>query len=120
MKTIPIGMTNPDMRRDENSAEYVRRKGWGVGTHLIGDEGYGPREIIITAVGEHSILARELDGGREQTWTLWMRPWQPVTPDIPEPTPIYNALVEELEVMKEVRRNNEEANLATLVEAGLR
>jgi hypothetical protein len=75
-----------------DDAERCRRNGWGPGTRLIGDEGYGPSVIEITAVGEHQILARRVvrDGeavnDRETTWTLAHRDWRPVTTPTPDTT----------------------------------
>ena len=70
------------MRSD---AAICRANGWGPGTQLVGDEGYGPTTIEITAVGEESILAKEISHrGQPSTdrdegmWTLSCRDWQPV------------------------------------------
>lgn len=66
-----------------NSADLCRRNGWGPGTRLVGDEGYGPTVIEITAVGDESILAKRIShNGQPSTWpfenmwTLEYRPWQ--------------------------------------------
>lgn len=73
---------NPQMRRGESSADFCRRMGFEVGSHLIGDEGYGPTVIRLTAIGERSILAIEVPNGEgggsfyESTWTLEMRDWR--------------------------------------------
>jgi len=71
-----------EMSRHMSAAEVVRAMGWGVGTHLVGDEGYGPTTIQITAVGENEILARPVDSKRfrEGTWTLAHRDWKEVKP----------------------------------------
>lgn len=67
-----------------NEAEFCRHLGWGPGTYLAGDEGYGVTVILITALGERGIFAREIshDGkpseDREATWTLSMRDWEKV------------------------------------------
>ena len=67
----------------EAPADACRRNGWGPGTRLVGDEGYGPTVIEITAVGERMILAKTIshDGkpqpGRENSWTLDCRDWRP-------------------------------------------
>lgn len=54
--------------------------GWHPGTRLIGDEGYGPCTIRITAIGESSILAVcESHGSSESTWTLKCREWEEAT-----------------------------------------
>jgi len=59
-------------------AEICRRNGWGPHTKLVGDEGYGPTVIEITAVGMFAILAR-IDGEPlEQMWHLDSRDWKPV------------------------------------------
>lgn len=69
-----------------NSADKCRANGWGPGTLLVGDEGYGPTVIRVTAVGEKEILARIIshngdpDGGCECNWTLEYRDWKRVTP----------------------------------------
>lgn len=83
MSTEPVETLNNDL----NPAEVCRRNGWGVGTHLAGDEGYGVTIIRITAVGERSILARPVshDGkpveahrDYESSWVLWCRDWTEV------------------------------------------
>lgn len=62
------------------AADICRANGWGPGTHLVGDEGYGPRIIRITAVGETCILAIAADRSDdwEATWTLECRDWRAV------------------------------------------
>ena len=70
---------NPSMLPRETSADYCRRMGWGIGTRIVGDEGYGPTIITITAVGQEGILAKA-DGRDEKTWTLKYRDWQLVEP----------------------------------------
>ena len=64
-------------------AVICRERGWIAGTKLVGDEGFGPEVILITAVGEQSILARTLtrrgegpDWAREALWCLSCRDWQ--------------------------------------------
>lgn len=60
-------------------AEVCRRNGWRPGTKLIGDEGYGPHTIEITAVGVHSILARCIapcGDSLDQLWSLEGRDWK--------------------------------------------
>ena len=67
-------------------AEMCRIFGWGPGTRLQGDEGYGMTVIEITAVGEEKILAKTLshDGvpstRGESSWTLKCREWVEVKP----------------------------------------
>lgn len=61
------------------SAELCRRNGWGVGTRLVGDEGYGygPTTIEITGIGEALIFAKEVAPKQrsEAAWTLCCREW---------------------------------------------
>lgn len=70
--------------RNESDADECRRKGWKRGTRLVGDEGYGPTVIQITAVGDEEILAREIShngvpvDGSEWSWTLDCRKWKKV------------------------------------------
>lgn len=74
------------MKSTKNSTltevELCRERGWGVGTMLVGDEGYGPTVIRITALGESKMLAcgvshngEAVDRG-EGTWVLWCRDWR--------------------------------------------
>lgn len=71
----------PDNPNRLNEADTCRANGWGPGTRLVGDEGYGPTVIEITAVGESKILAKSISyngvdgGGREGTWVLYCRDW---------------------------------------------
>lgn len=64
------------MKRGSTDAETCRLNGWSVGTVLVGDEGYGPTTIRITAIGEESILAARAGSRRESTWTLACREWE--------------------------------------------
>lgn len=59
-------------------AQICRRNGWGAGTKIMGDEGYGPCTIEITAVGKDSILARCVHphASGEQMWHLGLRGWK--------------------------------------------
>lgn len=61
-------------------AELCRRNGWSVGTKLIGDEGYGPCMIEITAIGIEKILARCVTPHNtdEGLWVLDCRDWKAV------------------------------------------
>ena len=70
----------PTNRRGQSDADLCREMGWSQGQRLIGDEGYGPTTIQITAVGENRILARAIHPRprNENTWTLSCRDWQPV------------------------------------------
>lgn len=64
-----------------SEAEICRRMGWSAGTMLVGDEGYGPTVILITAIGDKRILARSVEHngkparGYETTWVLDARDW---------------------------------------------
>lgn len=66
------------------AAQKCRDNGWGPGTLLAGDEGYGETVIRVTAVGEDSILARAISHRgeptkrRESLWTLSCRDWREV------------------------------------------
>ncbi len=66
------------------AARICRKRGWEVGTRLVGDEGYGPTVIEITALGRENMLAVALSHkgepqpAREALWTLGSRDWQPV------------------------------------------
>ena len=68
-----------------NQADRCRENGWGPGTMLVGDEGYGPTVIEVTAVGIERILARQIshngvaDTREEGMWTFQCRDWQEVS-----------------------------------------
>ena len=71
------------MLRGKTDAETCRLNGWTVGTVLVGDEGYGPEKIQITAIGEKEILAKRIENrhgvvvdGHEGIWVLWCRDWK--------------------------------------------
>jgi hypothetical protein len=77
-------MAEPTYRSEpfENEAEFCRRHGLTPGTRLVGDEGYGPTVIEITALGERKVLAKTIShNGRspidpvEGSWTLSCRDW---------------------------------------------
>jgi len=66
-------------------AGRCRANGWQAGDTLEGDEGDGPTRILITAIGEKRILAREIshagkpcDEERELMWTLRCRDWKKI------------------------------------------
>ena len=65
-------------------ASVCRERGWGPGTRLVGDEGYGRTVIEITAVGERQLLAKTIshDGKPvnrpEGEWVLALRDWRPI------------------------------------------
>lgn len=78
------------MKHGAHPVETARLNGWGVGTRLVGDEGYGPTVIEITAMGERTLLARAVSRqGRpvdevEGTWVLDAREWTEVEPGLGE------------------------------------
>lgn len=74
--TVPVSRTNPHFQIGESPAAHARRRGWGAGTRLIGDEGYGPTTITITAIGKEAVLARADDSDRARSWSLACRDWQ--------------------------------------------
>ena len=70
------------MLKGKTEAETCRLNGWSAGTVLVGDEGFGPEKIRITALGEESILARTIETVKgeaversEGLWTLSLREW---------------------------------------------
>lgn len=81
--TVPVSRSNPHWQGRESSATHARRRGWGAGTRLIGDEGYGPTIITIIALGRDLVIAHADGRARENTWTLSARDWQEL-PAIPE------------------------------------
>jgi hypothetical protein len=66
---------------DSDAAE-CRSRGFRVGTRLVGDEGFGPTVMEITAIGEKHILAKTLSENgipsnpNEGLWTLACRDWR--------------------------------------------
>lgn len=78
---ITMETTHEDMREP---AEICRERGWTVGTRLVGDEGYGPTVIEITAIGEEKLLAKTIShkgvpsSVGEGLWTLSYRDWNVV------------------------------------------
>lgn len=62
------------------SSAIARARGWGPGTVIEGDEGYGPERIEIRYVGQ-TVVARAVNGsGQENNWTLRARCWGRVGP----------------------------------------
>ena len=63
-----------------SDADICRENGWAAGTVLEGDDGRGLVRIMITAVGEGTVLARQIsrDGSMEAIWTLKHREWREV------------------------------------------
>lgn len=70
------------LNRKGSPADLCRRLGWLPGTRLVGDEGFGPTVIEITAVGEEKILAKTLSHNGtpstrgENSWVLRCRDWR--------------------------------------------
>ena len=67
-----------------SAAEICRENGWGVGTCLVGDAGYGPTVIQITALGDKIMLAKIIshrcvsaEYHDAQAWSLSLRDWHP-------------------------------------------
>ena len=62
-------------------SEICKERGWKIGTRLVGDEGYGPTVIEITAIGKNSVLAETIShagktiSGSESSWVFWCRDW---------------------------------------------
>jgi len=68
-----------------SSGEICRLNKWTAGTVLVGDEGYGPTVIKLTAVGKESVLAETLSHNGdtnwargESCWTLEFRDWKKI------------------------------------------
>jgi hypothetical protein len=72
------------VKRFTSDAAQCRKNGWKAGTRLVGDEGYGPTVIEITAVGRERILAVTISHNGEPAdydesdWTLECRKWRRV------------------------------------------
>ena len=71
------------MTASKSDAAICRKHGWKVGTRLVGDEGYGPTVIELTAIGERLVLAKEIshngkpeESPYEAMWTLMCRSWK--------------------------------------------
>ena len=68
-----------------DAAATCLAQGWGVGTLLAGDDGYGETVLRLTAMGESIVVARCvcLQGRRverpEAAWSLQYRPWREVS-----------------------------------------
>lgn len=71
--------------RMTSDAALCRINGWTPGTILEGDEGHGTTRILLTAIGEERILARQISHNgvpteeSETKWTLKCRDWHKVT-----------------------------------------
>ena len=76
------------LKRGRTEPETAALNGWTVGTRLVGDEGYGPTVIRITAIGERTVLAvTESHNGKppkygyhEGSWTFRCREWTRILP----------------------------------------
>lgn len=66
---------NSRMDHLETNADFARRMGWGPGTVIEGDEGYGMERRTITAIGREKVLA-VADVGGERTLDLYWRDWR--------------------------------------------
>ena len=68
----------------KGSAFLCEKNGWKAGDKLIGDEGFGDTVILLTAIGEEHILARQISHKGfppdydEGLWTLSCREWRKV------------------------------------------
>lgn len=60
-----------------SSAEICRQRGWGPYTVLVGEEGAGDEQIMITAVGD-ALLFATTTGHGEGDFSLKCRCWSPV------------------------------------------
>lgn len=73
------------LNSQKSPADICRENGWTPGTRIVGDEGFGPTVIEITAVGDLAILARVVSqNGKpvefrsEMSWQLLHRDWRVV------------------------------------------
>lgn len=78
---VPVSRTNPHFRVGESPASHARRRGWNVGTRLVGDDGSGPTIITITSIGKEAVLACADNSNRDHLWGLACRDWQPLLSD---------------------------------------
>ena len=66
VESISTELLGSTLNNCKNAADICRERGWVVGTYLIGDGGFGPKVIKITAVGERAILAKSIsENGKE-------------------------------------------------------
>jgi len=79
-QAAPVEGGTRQMSRRMGSVAICQERGWGVGTRLVGDEGYGPSVIEITAIGESHVLAKKIapELWGENLWTLSCRDWTEV------------------------------------------
>jgi len=71
------GSNGCTLTNDDNtaSAEVARFRGWGPGTEIEGDNGYGPEHVLITAVGQRRVLAIKARTGIEDFFWFGGRCW---------------------------------------------
>lgn len=74
------------MKRGRTQRETCDLNGWGVGTRLIGDEGYGPAVIRITYFTREGAMLAITESRKDEPvnegehfWTLNCRDWAEVT-----------------------------------------
>lgn len=73
------------MRAGGEPAAIARARGWGPGTVIEGDEGYGLTRLRIDYLGRRILIATALRDdhvyaeGEEGQWVLWCRCWGEVT-----------------------------------------
>lgn len=80
-------MTNAtQMLRGRTERETCSLNGWGVGTRLVGDEGYGPTVIEVTYFTQDGAMLAAVVSHRgkpaaegERFWTLSCREWSEVS-----------------------------------------
>lgn len=58
--------------------DVARRRGWGPGTVIEGNEGGHIARITLLYLGSEVLLAT--DGSHESAWSLWCRCWCEVQP----------------------------------------
>ncbi len=72
-----------------NDADQCRANGWTVGDRLMGDEGFGPTLIELTAIGESEISATIISHNgvalehKEELSTLSGRTWRRLEDPLP-------------------------------------
>lgn len=79
---VPTAAPGP-MRRGRTERETCDLNGWGIGTRLVGDEGYGPTVIRLTYFTEKGGLIAVAESRNDQPsnesesfWTLRNREWR--------------------------------------------
>lgn len=75
---------NKPMLRGETEVDTLALNGWRIGDILEGDYGYGPEQILITAIGEELFLCRWKNKNKDEfgeesgDTTLNYREWKKV------------------------------------------